>query len=70
MTAKSICPCETDVEDPGPSHIATCPFSDPDYCPPGWPPDPVIVRNALLAMLFDPVFDEMYDAYASEEQEP
>lgn len=25
-----VCPCETDVEDPGP-HIDSCPWSDPDY---------------------------------------
>jgi hypothetical protein len=24
------CPCETDVEDPGP-HIANCPWADPNY---------------------------------------
>jgi hypothetical protein len=30
-----ICPCQTDVEIPGP-HIASCPWSDPDYLPPHW----------------------------------
>lgn len=25
-----VCPCETDVDNPGP-HLVTCPWSDPDY---------------------------------------
>lgn len=25
-----ICPCKTDVEEPGP-HLSICPWSDPDY---------------------------------------
>lgn len=31
---RSLCPCETGAENPGP-HIPTCPWSDPDYSPPG-----------------------------------
>lgn len=27
-----VCPCETDVEEPGP-HIASCPWRDPNYAP-------------------------------------
>lgn len=30
------CPCHTDVEDPGPTHLATCKFADDDYVPPGF----------------------------------
>lgn len=25
------CPCEGEEDEPGP-HLATCPWSDPDYC--------------------------------------
>lgn len=25
------CPCHTDVEDPGPEHLPTCAFADPDF---------------------------------------
>lgn len=30
----SACPCQGPEDDPGPTHIAACPFSDPDYEPP------------------------------------
>ncbi len=26
------CLCHTDIKDPGPHHMSTCAFSDPDYC--------------------------------------
>jgi hypothetical protein len=26
-----VCPCQSDAEDPGPDHLPTCPFSDPDH---------------------------------------
>lgn len=29
------CPCRTDLDDPGP-HIASCPYADPEYAPPGF----------------------------------
>lgn len=29
--ADGVCPCETDVEDPGPLHLPTCPWADPGY---------------------------------------
>ena len=28
-----VCPCKSDIEDPGP-HIASCPYSDINYEPP------------------------------------
>lgn len=28
--AERVCPCQTDVEDPGP-HLPSCPWNDPDY---------------------------------------
>lgn len=31
---RSLCPCETNAENPGP-HIPSCPWSDPDYEPAG-----------------------------------
>lgn len=27
-----ICPCKSEADDPGPDHLPTCPWSDPDYC--------------------------------------
>jgi len=33
---RAVCPCETDVADPGPTHIASCQWNDPerpDGCP-------------------------------------
>ena len=38
------CPCHTDVEDPGPTHLPTCKFADPDYCPPDF-------RETVMAAL-------------------
>lgn len=26
-----VCPCKTEVEDPGPGHLTSCPWSDPEY---------------------------------------
>jgi hypothetical protein len=26
-----VCPCESDLVDPGPTHLATCRFADPDF---------------------------------------
>lgn len=34
--AEAGCPCETDVEEPGP-HLPSCPWSDPDYDGGGFP---------------------------------
>lgn len=59
MTTKPICPCETDVEDPGPTHIESCPFSDPDYDPPGGLTE---IRAVMFAMLLDPDLDDALDA--------
>lgn len=28
---KGVCPCESEAEDPGPEHLPTCPWSDPEY---------------------------------------
>lgn len=28
------CPCQGPEDDPGPTHIKACPFSDPEYEPP------------------------------------
>ncbi len=27
-----ICPCKSEAENPGAEHLASCPWSDPDYC--------------------------------------
>lgn len=32
-----VCPCKTMVYDPGPKHIKTCPFADPNYQADGSP---------------------------------
>lgn len=32
------CPCEDpDIEDPGPTHVLSCPYRDPEYVPEDWP---------------------------------
>jgi hypothetical protein len=46
------CPCNTDVDEPGP-HIASCPWNDPDYVAP-LPPD-------LRALAADPARREAYN---------
>ena len=43
--APEVCPCEGPAEDPGP-HLATCPWSDPDYEPCGCE-ESVALRAAL-----------------------
>lgn len=46
-----VCPCSTDVEEPGP-HIPSCPYADPDYVPPGFAEGALEVgASALAAMM-------------------
>jgi hypothetical protein len=33
LRSAGLCPCQTDIEDPGPEHIPTCPNVDLDYVP-------------------------------------
>ena len=53
MDAYAVCPCQTDVEEPGP-HIASCPWSDPSYEPTGEPlvdmaEQALMVTNVVVA---------------------
>lgn len=41
-----VCPCESELDNPGPDHFAFCPFSDPDYCPEM--PGPDLIRDVML----------------------
>lgn len=45
MTDPAKCPCQSDVDDPGP-HIPSCPYNDPNYD--AEPPDPALVLGVLI----------------------